>query len=166
MCDSRTKKLTHRPAKFPLRKHVNLEKGKKIGLFLFSPVKIWSTLLFLRLTFIFHKILDLVEFQAPRQLQKSNPDLPGKFFELIPGGCPGDVPSWNWLRHNYHSGLTSTQYNAFNFTSSIKSVLLLKSDHREVVVTNADIFIYHVARFLWTEWILTFMSSLDLSRSS
>ena len=44
------------------------------------------------------------------------------------------------FRANFHSGLTSIQYNASNFTVSIKSVLLLKSEHREVVMTNAGFF--------------------------
>ena len=37
--------------------------------FSFSPVKIWSTLFFI-FNFTFHKIPDLVEFPAPRQLSK------------------------------------------------------------------------------------------------
>ena len=52
------------------------------------------------------------------------------------------------FKANLHSCLVTIQYNASNFTASIKSVLLMKSEHREVVVTNADISIYHVARFL------------------
>ena len=41
-CDSRTIKLTHRPGKILLKKHVNLEKGQNFTcfLFFFSPVKI------------------------------------------------------------------------------------------------------------------------------
>ena len=35
VCDGRTKKLTHRPGKNPLRKHVNLKKGQKFSLFFF-----------------------------------------------------------------------------------------------------------------------------------
>ena len=50
-------------------------------------------------TFIFHKISTLVEFPAPEQLSKVKSWLPSNFFELIPEGCPGDVPSWNWLGH-------------------------------------------------------------------
>ena len=89
MCDSRTKKLTHRPAKIPLRKHVNLKTGQKFGLFFVFTYKNLIHATFLSLTFIFHKIPVLVEFPAPGQFSKVKSRPPGKFFELIPGGCPG-----------------------------------------------------------------------------
>ena len=44
------------------------------------------------------------------------------------------------FKANFHSGLTSIQYNASKFTASIRSVLLLKSEHHEVVVINAGFF--------------------------
>ena len=64
------KKLTHRPAKIPLRKHANLEKGQKFGLFFVFTCKNLIHATFLSLTFIFHKIPVLVEFPAPWQLSK------------------------------------------------------------------------------------------------
>ena len=55
VCDSRTKKLTNRPGKIPLRKHVNLEKGQKFSLFffLFSPLKNLIHAIFLKFHFNF-----------------------------------------------------------------------------------------------------------------
>ena len=110
MCDSRTRKLTHRPGKIPFRKHVNLEKVKKSACFLFSPVKIWSTLFFEVSLSFSTKSPSLSNSWPPGNFQKSNPDPratfksqiptpgqlskvksrpPGRIFKLIPGGCPG-----------------------------------------------------------------------------
>ena len=71
------------------------------------------------------------------------------------------------FKANLHSGLTSIQYNASNFTASIKSLLLLKSEHREVVVTNAAFFDLSRCEVFCEpiECILIFMSPLELSRS-
>ena len=94
MCDSRTKKLTHRPEKIPLKK------VKKSAWFLFLPVKIWSMLFFWSFTFIFHK--NPGPCRIPGQLSKVKSRSPGQVFLANPGGCPGvKVPSWNWLRHYF-----------------------------------------------------------------
>ena len=112
MCDIRTQKLTHRPGQILLKKHVNLEKGQKFYLFLlgflFSPVKIWSTLFFEVSISFSTKSRPLSNSRPPGNFQKSNPDPPGKLFELIPGGCPWDVPSWNWLRHKCSAHIVIT----------------------------------------------------------
>ena len=62
--------------------------------------------------------------------------------------CQVKISFYLSFKANFHSGLTSIQHNASNFTASTKSVLRLKTEHREVVVTNAGFSIYSVARFL------------------
>ena len=90
ICDSRTKKLTDRRGKIPLRKHINLENRQNFYLFFFVlTCKSLIHAIFWSFTFIFHKIPALVEFPAARQLLKVKSRPPGKFFELIPRGCPG-----------------------------------------------------------------------------
>ena len=91
-CDSRTKKLTHRPRKIPLRKHVNLEKGKKFSLFhfCFHLLKNLIHAIFLKFHFNFPQNPGPCRIPGPRTTFKSQiPTPPGKFFDLIPGGCPG-----------------------------------------------------------------------------
>ena len=108
-------------------------------------------------TFIFHKISTLVEFPAPGQLSKVKSWLPGNFFELIPEGCPGDVPSWNWLGHkstfltvHVHSGKTinvvySSDYCRPNFGVHQNSVVR-KNLHARI---KAKVFLsIHKKRFL------------------
>ena len=80
MRDSRTKKLTHRPGKISLRKHVNLEKGKKFSLFfLFSHVKI-DPRYFLKFRFHFPQNPGPCRIPGPRANFKSQISTPGQVF--------------------------------------------------------------------------------------
>ena len=57
---------------------------------IFTEIKFDISTLFFEVSFsFFTKSRSLSNSRPPRNFQKSNPDPPGKFFELIPGGCPG-----------------------------------------------------------------------------
>ena len=93
MCDSRTKKLTHRPGKIPLTKDVKLQ--KKIRLVFFVVVVVFTCknlihAMFLKFHFHFSQNPGPCRIPDPRATFKIQiPTPPGKFFELISGGCPG-----------------------------------------------------------------------------
>ena len=59
---------------------------------------------FLKFQFHFSQNPGPCRIPGPRATFKSQSQTPlGKFFELIPGGCPGDVPSWNSLGNTFNA---------------------------------------------------------------
>ena len=92
MCDSRTKKLTHRPGKILLKKHVILEKGKKFHCFFFVfTCKNLIHAIFLKFQFHFPQNPGPCQIPGPGQLSNVKSLPPGQVFWANPWGLPGAV---------------------------------------------------------------------------